>query len=96
VDLKFSTGISPQSLGKIIPETCSAIFHALRGQYLKVTHFFCSKSGKLGGPWRSMPPAMYTTFQRATLIHPSWLWRNNIEIVMTSLPVTLTPLTPSL
>ena len=37
-DLKFSTGISPQSLGKIIPETCSAIFHALRGQYLKVTH----------------------------------------------------------
>jgi len=36
-DLKFSTGISPQSLGKIIPETCSAIFHAMRGQYLKVT-----------------------------------------------------------
>jgi hypothetical protein len=37
-DLKFFTGISPQSLGKILPETCSAIFHALRGQYLKVTH----------------------------------------------------------
>jgi hypothetical protein len=39
-DLKFSTGISPQSLGNIIPETCSAIFHALRGQYLKVMLFF--------------------------------------------------------
>jgi hypothetical protein len=38
-DLKFSTGISPQSLGKIIPETCSAIFHAMRGQHLKVTCF---------------------------------------------------------
>jgi len=49
-DLKFSTGISPQSLGKIIPETCSAIFHALRGQYLNVTHFFGSKSGKSCGP----------------------------------------------
>jgi hypothetical protein len=35
-DLKFSTGISPQSLGKIIPETCSAIFHALRGQKVHV------------------------------------------------------------
>jgi hypothetical protein len=34
-DLKFSTGISPQSLRKIIPETCSAIFHAMRGQYMK-------------------------------------------------------------
>jgi hypothetical protein len=50
-DLKFSTGISPQSLGKIIPEICSAIFHALRGQYLKATHFlFCSKLGKSSGP----------------------------------------------
>ena len=38
-DLKFSTGISPQSLGKIIPEICSAIFHAMRGQYLKVMCF---------------------------------------------------------
>jgi hypothetical protein len=50
-DLKFSTGTSPQSLGKIVPETCSAIFHALRGQYLQATHIlFCSKSGKLSGP----------------------------------------------
>jgi hypothetical protein len=39
-DLKFCTGISPQSLGKIVPETCSAVFHTLRGQYLKVTDIF--------------------------------------------------------
>ena len=78
-DLKFSTGISPQSLGKIIPETCSAIFHAMRGQYLKVTCFVVlfifgggSKSGKSVGPWGSMPPEMYITFQRATLVYPSW------------------------
>jgi D-alanyl-D-alanine carboxypeptidase len=54
--------------GENIPETCSAIFHALRGQNLKVTHIFCSKLGKSGGPWGSMPPATYITFQRATLI----------------------------
>lgn len=40
-DLKFSAAISPQSLGQIIPETCSAIYKVLRNEYLKVcTHFF--------------------------------------------------------
>lgn len=35
-DLKFSTLISPQSLGKIIPETCKAIFEVLKTKYMKV------------------------------------------------------------
>ena len=35
-DLKFSTGISPQSLGKIIPETCEALIQTLKDEYLKV------------------------------------------------------------
>lgn len=35
-DLKFSAVISPQALGKIIPETCSCIYKALRKKYLKV------------------------------------------------------------
>lgn len=35
-DLKFSTILSPQSLGKIIPETCWAIYNALKDEYLKV------------------------------------------------------------
>lgn len=35
-DLKFTTLISPQSLGKIIPETCSAIFEVLKNDYMKV------------------------------------------------------------
>uniref|UniRef100_A0A1B0GMF1 Uncharacterized protein n=1 Tax=Phlebotomus papatasi TaxID=29031 RepID=A0A1B0GMF1_PHLPP len=34
-DLKFSTRISPQSLCKIIPETCEAIYSALRDEFLK-------------------------------------------------------------
>ena len=34
-DLKFSTIISPQSLGQIIPETCDAIFKGLK-EYFKV------------------------------------------------------------
>ncbi|XP_046688985.1 uncharacterized protein LOC124374885 [Homalodisca vitripennis] len=34
-DLKFSTRISPQTLGRIIPETCSAIVKALN-DYCKV------------------------------------------------------------
>nr|XP_023027147.1 uncharacterized protein LOC111515143 [Leptinotarsa decemlineata] len=34
-DLKFSTLISPQSLGKIIPETCKAIFDVLKTVYMK-------------------------------------------------------------
>uniref|UniRef100_A0A5G3JZG2 DDE Tnp4 domain-containing protein n=1 Tax=Xenopus tropicalis TaxID=8364 RepID=A0A5G3JZG2_XENTR len=34
-DLKFSTGISAQALGHIIPETCNAIVETLKGEYLK-------------------------------------------------------------
>ena len=34
--LKFSTGISAQSLGRVIPETCKAICQVLRKDYLKV------------------------------------------------------------
>ncbi|PIO06783.1 hypothetical protein AB205_0158390 [Aquarana catesbeiana] len=34
-DLKFSTGISPQALGIIIPETCSAIIQVLQKEYVK-------------------------------------------------------------
>lgn len=33
--LKFSTRISPQSLGKIIPETCNALYKVLR-KYIQV------------------------------------------------------------
>lgn len=36
-DLKFSVIISPQALGQIIPETCSAIYSVLNGEYLKVS-----------------------------------------------------------
>ena len=35
-DLKFAAIISPQALGKIIPETCKAIYEALKHDYLKV------------------------------------------------------------
>lgn len=35
-DMKFSTIISPQSLGHIIPETCKAIFDVLKDEYFKV------------------------------------------------------------
>lgn len=34
--LKYSTLISPQSLGRIIPETCDAIYKVLRKDYLQV------------------------------------------------------------
>lgn len=34
--LKYSTIISPQSLGRIIPETCDAIYRVLRKDYLQV------------------------------------------------------------
>ncbi|KDR20167.1 Putative nuclease HARBI1, partial [Zootermopsis nevadensis] len=34
-DLKFATIISPQALGKTIPETCKAIYKALKQEYLK-------------------------------------------------------------
>ncbi|PIO24662.1 hypothetical protein AB205_0078990, partial [Aquarana catesbeiana] len=33
-DLKFTTGISPQALGLIIPETCSAIIQVLQKDYI--------------------------------------------------------------
>lgn len=36
-DLKFTTAISPQAIGKIIPETCCAIYEALKEEYLKVS-----------------------------------------------------------
>ena len=36
-DLKFSTCISPQALGRIIPETCRAIREALQPDYMKVS-----------------------------------------------------------
>lgn len=39
-NLKFSCVISPQSLGKIIPETCTAIYNALREEYLNVSTAF--------------------------------------------------------
>jgi len=35
-DLKFTTVISPQLLGEIIPETCNAIYTVLKDKYLKV------------------------------------------------------------
>lgn len=34
--LKYSTIISPQALGKIIPETCEAIYNVLKKVYLQV------------------------------------------------------------
>lgn len=36
-NLKFSAIISPQALGVIIPETCKAIYTALKKTYLKVS-----------------------------------------------------------
>ena len=43
-DLKFSTRISPQALGQIIPETCQQIFQSLSREYLKVStvHIYLS------------------------------------------------------
>lgn len=35
-DLKFTTIISPQALGRIIPETCEALYSVLKKDYLKV------------------------------------------------------------
>ncbi|XP_018431177.1 PREDICTED: putative nuclease HARBI1 [Nanorana parkeri] len=34
-DLKFSTAISPQALGVLIPETCHAIIQVLKGKYFR-------------------------------------------------------------
>ena len=39
-DLKFATIISPQALGKIIPETGKAIYEALKHEYLKVRKLY--------------------------------------------------------
>lgn len=39
-DLKFSVIISPQALGHIIPDTCSAIYSVLNGEYLTVRKKF--------------------------------------------------------
>ena len=36
-DLKFLTGISPQALGLIIPDTCSAIIQVLPEEYMRVS-----------------------------------------------------------
>lgn len=36
-DLKFSARISPQALGRIIPETCKAIIDVLQKKYCKVS-----------------------------------------------------------
>ena len=38
-DLKFTTIISPQALGYIVPETCEAIYKVLHKDYLKVRNF---------------------------------------------------------
>jgi hypothetical protein len=39
-DFKFATIISPQALGKIIPETCKAMYKALKHDYLKVRKLY--------------------------------------------------------
>jgi hypothetical protein len=39
-DLIFSVSISAQALGKIIPETCQAIYMVLRDKYCKVSATF--------------------------------------------------------
>lgn len=36
--LKFSAIMSPQALGRIIPETCDAIYKALQKDYLQVSY----------------------------------------------------------
>lgn len=41
-DLKFSTAISPQAIGKIIPETCWAIYEVLKEEYLQVSKITAS------------------------------------------------------
>ncbi|CAI6352409.1 unnamed protein product [Macrosiphum euphorbiae] len=38
-DLKFTSAISPQIIGKIVPETCMAIYEALKNDYLKVSKY---------------------------------------------------------
>jgi len=38
-NLKYLCAVSAQALGKIIPETCWAIYQVLRGEYLKVRSY---------------------------------------------------------
>jgi hypothetical protein len=38
-DLKYSTGISAQSLGRIIPETCKILYEELKDAYMKVRKY---------------------------------------------------------
>jgi len=38
-DLKYSTGISAQSLGRIIPETCKILYEELKDEYMKVRKY---------------------------------------------------------
>lgn len=38
-DLKFSTGISAQSLGFIIPETCQILYEELKDNYMRVRKY---------------------------------------------------------
>ena len=40
-DIKFTTGISPQALGHIIPDTCCAIIQVLQKDYIRVSFFLC-------------------------------------------------------
>lgn len=50
-DLKFSTAISPQALGVLIPETCHAIIQVLKGKYFRVSSLcicFRAHSHRLG------------------------------------------------
>ena len=35
-DLKFSAAISPQILGRTMPETCTAMYEKLASRYMKV------------------------------------------------------------
>lgn len=44
-DLKYSTAISAQALGYIIPETCAVIYDVLRKEYLKVRKYFLNVLG---------------------------------------------------
>jgi hypothetical protein len=42
-DLEFSAAIYAQALGKIIPETCRAIYTVLKDEYLKVSFYTTGK-----------------------------------------------------
>jgi len=42
-DLKFISAISPQSIGKIVIETCEALIYCLRN-YIKVSYIFCRQT----------------------------------------------------